>query len=321
VAHKIAVANQKGGVGKTTTAVNLGAALALADRRTLLVDLDPQAHATLGLGYDKKEIKLSVYDAMVTQAIGSEMLLPGRVANLDLLPANIALAGGEIEFAELSDRSLRLRQALATIEDGYDYVLIDCPPSLAVLTLNGLAAADAVLMPVQCEYYAIEGLSRLLDTINLVRQTLNPSLEGEGVLLTMFSPRLNLAQQIVQEIRSYFGDKVFNTVIPRSVRLAEAPSFGKTIFQYDRNSSGAIAYEALCRELLAHEPAIAAKSQSPSSDDEPNPKPQIPMTNQLGSSSRAVMAAPKDNPEMEPPRTPSGIGGPNSEEGTASERQ
>jgi chromosome partitioning protein len=273
MARKIAVANQKGGVGKTTTSVNLGAALARADRRTLLVDLDPQAHATLGLGYDKKEIKLSVYDAIVQQAVLPEMIVSGRTGNLDLLPASIALAGGEVELVGLDQGNLRLRRALAGIDADYSYVIIDCPPSLTQLTLNGLAAADAVLIPVQCEYYAIEGLSRLLETINLVRSTLNPPLEVEGVLLTMFSPRLNLARQIVQEVRQFFGDKVFAAVIPRSVRLAEAPSFGQTIFQYDRSSPAAVAYEALSREILDRSPAsetreaTLAQSEPRSADD------------------------------------------------------
>ena len=207
----------------------------------------------LGLGWDKAEVKQSVYDAIVEQKVTPEMILDGRLPNLDLLPANIALAGGECELVGMAERDLRLRRALATVEDNYRHVLIDCPPSLALLTVNGLTAADSVLIAVQCEYYAIEGLSRLLETINLVRQTSNPPLEIEGVLLTMYTPRLNLAQQVVQEMRGYFGDKVFNTVIPRSVRLAEAPSFGQTIFQYDRNSPAAFAYQALGREILSHD--------------------------------------------------------------------
>lgn len=250
MARKIAVANQKGGVGKTTTSINLAAGIALTGRRVLLIDLDPQAHATLGLGIDKKEVRLSVYDAIVQQQVTSEMLVNGRVANLDILPAGIALAGGEVELVGLDDRNTRLRQALSPVEDAYSHIIIDCPPSLALLTINGLTAADSVLIPVQCEYYAIEGLSRLLETINIVRQTLNPTLEIEGVLLTMFSSRLNLAQQVVQEVKAYFGDRVYQTVIPRSVRLAEAPSFGRSIFQYDRTAPAAQAYEALCREVL-----------------------------------------------------------------------
>jgi chromosome partitioning protein len=252
MARKIAIANQKGGVGKTTTSVNLAAALALAGHRTLLVDLDPQAHATLGLGYTRQEVKRSVYDAIIEQSVTPEMLLGGHVSNLDVLPSSIALAGGEVELVGLPDRDVRLRQALMTVDGQYRFILIDCPPSLALLTINGLTAADAVLIPVQCEYYAIEGLSRLLDTIGLVRRTRNPCLEIEGVLLTMYSSRLNLAQQIVQEVRGYFGDRVFATVIPRSVRLAESPSFGQSILQYDRTSPAAEAYQALAREVLDH---------------------------------------------------------------------
>lgn len=272
MARKISIANQKGGVGKTTTAVNLGAALARADRRTLLVDLDPQAHATLGLGYDKQKVGKSVYEAMIREVIEPEMLLSYSVPKLWLLPANIALAGGEIEFAELPNRNERLRQALRTCERDYDYILIDCPPSLAVLTLNGLVAADTVLIPVQCEYYAVEGLARLLDTINLVRQSLNPGLAIEGVLLTMCTPRLNLTQQIIDEVRRYFGNLVFNTTIPRSVRLAEAPSFGQTIFDYSHQSPGAIAYETLCRELLLRvEAAPGRQSEFASSTNAASP--------------------------------------------------
>ena len=239
-------------MGKTTTSINLAAAIAATGRRTLLVDLDPQAHASLGLGFDKNEIQHSVYDAMVSEEVLPEMLLNGKVPNLDLLPANIALAGSEVELVAMTNRELRLRRTLATVEADYRYVLVDCPPSLGLLTLNALAAADSVLIPVQCEYYAIEGLSRLLETINLVRQTLNPMLEIEGVVLTMYSSRLNLAQQVVQEVKQYFGDKVFATVIPRNVRLAEAPSFGKSIFQYEPSSQAALAYRALCDEILNH---------------------------------------------------------------------
>jgi len=247
----IAIANQKGGVGKTTTAINLGASLAVAEKRTLVVDIDPQGNATSGLGIEGRESLPTVYDILVEGEPARSCVLPGvHFPTLDVIPSTRDLVGAEIELVERENRERVLRSALASLRDDYDFILVDCPPSLGLLTLNTLTAADSVLIPIQCEFYALEGLSQLLNTVRLVQRGLNPELEIEGVLLTMFDRRLNLSKQVADEAREYFGDKVYDTFIPRNVRLAEAPSFGEPIVQYDVSSQGAQAYLALARELL-----------------------------------------------------------------------
>jgi len=253
VAHILSISNQKGGVGKTTTAVNLAASLAAAERRTLLIDLDPQGNAGSGLGVVRDEVELSIYDALVGTRTIDEVIRPTEFAYLDLAPASRDLVGAEIELVSADRREFRLRDALAGASD-YDYIIIDCPPSLGLLTLNSLTACDSVLIPLQCEYYAMEGLSALMSTIELVRQGLNPTLVLEGILLTMYDKRTSLAAQVANEVRSFFEDQVFQSVIPRNVRLSESPSFGKPIILYDIESSGAQGYLALAKELLERTP-------------------------------------------------------------------
>ncbi len=247
----IAIANQKGGVGKTTTAINLGASLAVAERRTLIIDIDPQANASSGLGVAGTSDRATIYDVLVAGTPMGECVLKGvHLPNLDLVPSTRDLVGAEIEMVGMMARETVLRRALETLRPSYDYILIDCPPSLGLLTLNTLTAADSVLIPIQCEFYALEGLSQLLNTIRLVQRALNQRLRIEGVLLTMFDQRLNLSTQVAEDAREYFGSKVFRTVIPRNVRLAEAPSFGEPIIHYDVLSKGAQSYLALAKELL-----------------------------------------------------------------------
>jgi chromosome partitioning protein len=254
----IAIANQKGGVGKTTTAINLGASLAVAEKRTLVVDIDPQGNATSGLGVEQSESLPTIYDVLVGQRPATEAVLREvHFPFLDLVPSTRDLVGAEIELVDAAQREKILRQALAPLRGAYDFILVDCPPSLGLLTLNTLTAADSVLIPIQCEFYALEGLSQLLNTIRLVQRGLNPSLDIEGVLLTMFDRRLNLSRQVAAEAREYFGNNVYRTAIPRNVRLAEAPGFGQPIVMYDVLSQGAQAYLALAKEVLAKRKADA----------------------------------------------------------------
>lgn len=246
-----AFANQKGGVGKTTTAINLGAYLAAAGRKVLLVDIDPQANATSSLGLDKERGRLSIYEALIDQVPFRQIIVPVAKAGLDLAPSAHALAGATVELVRLAGSTHLLRRALATLDAQYDYIFIDSPPSLGILTVNALTAADGVVIPVQCEYLSLEGLGQLVHTVNLVRRDLNPQLRIFGLVMTMYDVRTKIAQQVVDEARRYFADKVFSTIIPRNVRLCEAPSYGETILSYAPRSSGGLAYEALAREFLA----------------------------------------------------------------------
>ena len=246
----IAIANQKGGVGKTTTAINLGASLAVLEHRTLIIDADPQANATAGVGFDPKNIKTSIYECIVDDINPEDIILNTKTPNLDILPAHIDLVGAEIEIINLPNREKMMRKVTAKIKDKYDFIIIDCSPSLGLITVNALSAADSVIVPVQCEYFALEGLGKLLNTIKIVQSRLNENLDIEGILLTMFDVRLRLSKQVVDEVKTHFQQMVFKTIINRNTRLSEAPSFGETIIMHDADSTGAINYLNLAREIL-----------------------------------------------------------------------
>lgn len=250
MAKIISVVNQKGGVGKTTTAVNLAAALGLQKQSVLMVDIDPQGNCTSGFGIEKQALENSSYEVLIDREPARNAILTTKFKNVDILPASMDLAGAELELVDIPGRQARLKEALDTVRDDYDYILLDCPPSLGLITLNALTASDSFLVPIQCEYYALEGLSQLLNTVKTIKRLYNPSIDLEGVVLTMFDPRLNLTQQVVAEVKKYFPNKVFETAIPRNVRLSEAPSFGMPVLYYDRGSKGSMAYIALARELI-----------------------------------------------------------------------
>ena len=246
----ISLANQKGGVGKTTTAINLGASLAVLEKKTLIIDADPQANATSGIGFDIRKIKTGIYECLIDDVEPKRVVLNSELENLDLIPSHIDLVGAEIEMLNMPDREYMLKKVVEKIRDSYDYILIDCSPSLGLITVNALTAADSIVIPVQCEYFALEGLGKLLNTIKIIQSRLNPSLEIEGFLLTMYDSRLRLSNQVVEEVRKHFQEMVFDTIIQRNVKLSEAPSFGKPAIMYDAESKGSVNYLNLAREIL-----------------------------------------------------------------------
>lgn len=246
----ISLANQKGGVGKTTTAINLGASLAVLEKKVLIIDADPQANATSGTGFDLKKIKTSIYECLIDEVDPKRIILNSELENLDLIPSHIDLVGAEIEMLNVPEREFKLKKVVDQVRDDYDYVLIDCSPSLGLITVNALTASDAVILPVQCEYFALEGLGKLLNTIKIIQNRLNPDLEIEGFLLTMYDARLRLSNQVVEEVKRHFQEMVFDTVVQRNIKLSEAPSFGKPAITYDAESKGAVNYLNLAKEIL-----------------------------------------------------------------------
>lgn len=246
----IAVANQKGGVGKTTTAVNLSSCLGRLGKKVLLIDSDPQGNSTSGLGLNNREIEVSTYDCLINNTAMSEVIVKTEFENLYICPSNINLAGAELELADTEHREYSLKNSIAEIKNDYDFILIDCPPSLSLMTINSFTAADTALIPIQCEYYALEGLSQLMGTLKIIKKKFNPALEIEGVLPTMYDARTNLSIQVVEEVKEFFGEKMYSAFIPRNVRLSEAPSFGKPIIEYDKNSKGAESYLLLAQEVI-----------------------------------------------------------------------
>lgn len=258
----IAICNQKGGVGKTTTSINLSVYLAFSGKKILLLDIDPQGNATSGLGINKHNITKSIYDLIIDEIDPRTIILTTQIDNLSIMPSTLSLTGAEVELVGIMGREYRLKKAISSILSDYDYIIIDCPPSLGLLTVNALAAANSILIPIQCEYYALEGLSQLVNTINLVRENINSSLIVEGVLLTMADYRTNLTNEVVTEVRNFFKEKVYNTIIPRNIRLTEAPGFGKPIALYDKNSIGATKYQEVTNELLGVKKPNIGKSEN-----------------------------------------------------------